>query len=484
MQFVKPASLINEAANTIESAIFPSLEKYLGRGRVNSKNGKKDIRFDLGGIEILAIKSIKQSLHAVGINNVIISIIAPADYKNGSNSGKFFTHVITMTESVTIGKVNLKKGDIFKIVDNTPPKGSIKSKELTPSSLNIPEDTNLNSCLLKSYVISNVNTRYSKTSPHISSLLIELYNLVSEHKPSFKFSSPLEIKSFRENISFSFNTKRGKIIKQGISMLGVTDLNSIGKDFGEILGAALMLNIVETKKGISFPSGNNPLIDFFIDGYGISSKYQGGASPTLTSIIKNLDLDNFIEKHEIELYKLFKIIISNGVIDGYVKGAAFMNIPSAIKLKQLTEILNLNSENLEKFAQTEINKIGQETFYYKYVKPLVDISGRGNSTFNSVSWDKLETNKKFVGLLTYSLSLQLVDKLNGKLGDGELYINTLRKIVSKLEVKQLYMDVCLNSDIISFNLKEFNDENAKLTFESPCVSVPNPGNARLGFKMK
>ena len=73
---------------------------------------------------------------------------------------------------------------------------------------------------------------------------------------------------------------------------------------------------------------------------------------------------------------------------------------------------------------------------------------------------------------------------NGKLGDGNLYIDTLQKIVSKLEVKQLYMDVLLKTEEINFYLKGFGDSNAKLSYEAPNVSTPNPGNGKLGFKMK
>jgi hypothetical protein len=74
--------------------------------------------------------------------------------------------------------------------------------------------------------------------------------------------------------------------------------------------------------------------------------------------------------------------------------------------------------------------------------------------------------------------------LNGKLGAGDMYISTLRTIVGKLDVKQLYMDVDLKKDIIHFYLKGFSDADAKLSFEAPNVSSTNPGNGKLGFKMK
>ena len=478
------AMQLNENATTIEGILLAPLEKKLGKGRVNSKSGNKDLRFDLGGEEKSTIKSIQNALNTLGISDINITTVAPGDYANGGNSGKFYTYIVTLSSDITIGRLNIKSGDSFKIVDNNPPKGSIKSKELTPTSLKIPEDRDLTSITLRSSVHSAINSHYGKSNIFLKTFLTELYEIVHEHTPKTHFDSPLTISSFSEDIAFSENIKYGESIKESINALGASDLNTVGKDFGEILGAALMLNMVKTQKGITFPSGNNPLVDFFIDGYGISSKYKSGAAPTLSNIIKNLDANNFTQPSEVQLYNLFKIVETNNVIDGYIKGANFMNLPSAVKLKELTGIKDLNADVLEKFAQNGISGLGEEEFFYKYVKPLVDVAGRGSSTFNSVSWDKLKSNKKYVGLLSYPLSLQLIDKLNGKLGDGELYINTLRNIVGKLEVKQLYMDVNLKSDTINFYLKGFGDEGAKLTFEAPNVSAPNPGNGKLGFKMK
>lgn len=469
---------INEAATTIEGVILPALSKKLGKGRVNNKSGNKDVRFDLGGDEKKAPKQIEKALKFLKIKDVSIDVVGPGDYANGGNSGKFFTYIVTFKSPIKMGKVDIKEGDSFKIVDNNPPKGSIKSKELTPSSLNIPEDTDLNKATLKKETLDNIKKQYGKSNPFMKSFLTELYNLVDSHVPSISFDSPMKLESFNVDIKYDEN------IKEAIDSLGATDINTIGKDFGEILGAALMLNIVKTQNGISFPSGNNPLTDFNIDGYGISSKYKAGAAPTLSNIIKNLNKKNFTEESEVQLYDLFKIVEENNVIDGYIKGADFMNLPSALKLKELTGLKNLDKKTLEEFIQNGIKLLGRDGFFFKYVKPLATYSGRGITQLEKVDWGKLDKNNRYVGLLSYPLSLQLIDKLNGKLGDGDLYINTLRKIVSKLDVKQLYMDVKLKSEEINFYLKGFDDSDAKLTFEAPNVSTPNPGNGKLGFKMK
>jgi hypothetical protein len=470
--------LLKENARTIEGLVLPSLEKILGKGRINTKNGGKDLRFDLGGDEKKSIAMIMDALNKIGLSSVEIKAVGPGDYANGGNSGKFTTYIVTFTTDSKISSLKISKGDIIKFVDNKPPMGSIKSKELSPSSLGIPGDTEMNSNSLKSAVHSSINRNYGKSNLFMQSFLTELYDLIASHVPSVKFNSLMELTTFNETIKYDEN------IKEAIDVLGNADLNTIGKDFGEVLGAALMLNVVKTSHGISFPSGNNPLVDFHIDGYGISSKYKAGAAPTLSNIIKDLNSDNFTEDSEVKLYALFKIIETNNVVDGYIKGAEFMELTSVSKLKELIGNVTLDSKSLEDFIQAKIGELGEEEFYNKYVGPIVDVAGRGSKKYSDVPWDKLKAGKKYIGLFSYPLSLQLIDKLNGKLGDGNLYIDTLQKIVSKLEVKQLYMDVLLKTEEINFYLKGFGDSNAKLSYEAPNVSTPNPGNGKLGFKMK
>ena len=466
---------LNEAARTIEGTVLPAMQKILGSGRINTKNGGKDLRFDLGGDSKNSLKLITDALNKIGATKFDIVTAGPGEYANGSNSGKFTTFIVTFGEDLKDLKVST--GDVIKFVDNNPPKGSIKDKELNPSNLKLPQDTDMNSSSLASSVKGSINSKFS-SNLFMKSFLTELYDLVTSHKPSNYFNDPLLLSAFSENINYDEN------VREAIDALGITDLNMIGKDFGEVLGAALLLNMVKTQNGIAFPSGNNPLVDFYIDGYGISSKYKSGAAPTLSNIIKNLKSENFTEQSEVQLYNLFKIVEANSVIDGYVKGAEFMNTPTVSVLKGLVGNTPLDEKSLESFIQTKMSELGKEEFFNTYVQPLVQSSGRGVAKFDKVPWEKLDKGKKYIGLFSYSLSLELVDTLNGKLGAGDTYISTLRSIVSKLDVKQLYMDVDLKRDQFYFYLKGFSDANAKLSFEAPNVSTPNPGNGKLGFKMK
>ena len=473
----KQYNAINENNKTIEGALLNSLAKILGDGRINNKHGNKDIRFDLGGNERRARRNIEKAFKKLKIKDINIEVAAPQDYMQGASSGKFFTYIITINEPITIDRKDFITGTQLKIVDNNPPKGSIKSKELTPSSLNLPEDVTMQLADLNKVVIQQINRKYKKNA-FMQSFLTDLYTLIAQYTPTNKFNSLLALDAFKEAISYGDN------IKEGIQALGATDLNTIGKDFGEILGAALMLKMLPTQEGIHFPAGNNPLVDFYIDGYGISSKYKAGAAPTLSNIIKNLDAQNFTQPEEQQLYQLFKIVLDNKVVDSYLQGAQFMQLSAAQKLTELTGIKKLTQATLEDFTQNKIETIGREAFFEQYVLPLAQITQRGHTKSIQVPWDKLENNQKYVGLLSYPISLQLIDKLNGKLGDGDLYIKTLKKIVGKLEIKQLYMDVDLKEDDILFYLKGFNDIDADIKFKAPNVSTPNPGNGKLGFKMK
>jgi hypothetical protein len=466
---------LNEAARSIEGTLLPAMQKILGNGRINVKGGGKDLRFDLGGDSKAALKAITNALNKVGASKFDIVTAGPGEYANGANSGKFTTFIVTFGEDVKDLKVSI--GDVIKFVDNNPPRGSIKSKELTPTSLNLPQDIDMNFSALSSSVKGAINGKFS-SNLFMQSFLTELYDLISMHKPTNFFNDPLALSAFSETINYDENTR------EAINALGVTDLNTIGKDFGEVLGAVLLLNMVKTQHGITFPSGNNPLVDFYIDGYGISSKYKSGAAPTLSNIIKNLKSENFTEKSEVQLYDLFKIIESNSVADGYIKGAEFMNTPTVSVLKGLVGNTSLDEKSLESFIQNKMNELGKEEFFTTFVQPLVKSSGRGVDKFDKVQWDKLDKGKKYIGLFSYSLSLELIDVLNGKLGAGDVYINTLRTIVGKLDVKQLYMDLDLKRDQIYFYLKGFSDANAKLSFEAPNVSTTNPSNGKLGFKMK
>ena len=111
---------LNERATTIEGIIFPSIQKILGDGRINNKNGGKDLRFDLGGEDKQSIKKISNAFKKLK-QDVSIEAAAAGDYANGANSGKFTTFIVTFNKDSKLSSLKISTGDTVKLVDNNPP---------------------------------------------------------------------------------------------------------------------------------------------------------------------------------------------------------------------------------------------------------------------------------------------------------------------------------------------------------------------------
>ena len=136
---------------------------------------------------------------------------------------------------------------------------------------------------------------------------------------------------------------------------------------------------------------------------------------------------------------------------------------------------------VENITTASINDYIQKTGKEKALKALSSFYktiNRGPKN-GEVNWDKL-SDKKLYGIVIGPLSYYVVDYLNS----NKEYKDALAELLSKIEVKQLYLNIQLGKQKLDFNLKSFSDPNAQFTFESPNQSIYNPDNGRLGFKMK
>jgi hypothetical protein len=274
--------------------------------------------------------------------------------------------------------------------------------------------------------------------------------------------------NFNETISLSPTTL------EFAEDINESDVNIIGKDFGEILGSILLFNKVNNPV-LSYPIGNNPIVDFIINDYKVSSKYKDGAAATLTSIIKGIDYKSIKKKSEKDLYKIFEIIINNKVSSGYLEVAKYLNIPGIEELSKITEIPveNLTTKSINDYITTVTPEKA-----LKSLKPFYSAAGRGPKDGN-VNWDKISKDK-YYGIVIGPLSYALIDYLN----KNPAYRSSLKQMLSKIEIKQLYLDINLGKSKLNFNLKSFSDLDSDFTFEAPNQSVYNPDNGRLGFKLR
>ena len=133
----------------------------------------------------------------------------------------------------------------------------------------------------------------------------------------------------------------------------------------------------------------------------------------------------------------------------------------------ITKVVSKGKDNKQKTSLLLKSAVGK--FY--------DTIRRGPN-IDKIDWDQLNP-KSYYGLVTSPLSNHVVDKLN----ENKEYVKALTELLSKIEVKQMYLDFNINKKVASFNLKNFSSPNAKFKFESG-LSIYNPENKKLSFKLK
>ena len=414
-------------------------------GKRESKHGTH-LRYNIGSdSEVMTILQNIMKDSKIPKSNYKIDVIDINDYKSGGKSGSFKTYKITSGNK-----------EVY-VVNNRKEKSTLSGKSLTPTNLGLSGKEFTSSTSLIGTVESNIK------SP-IKDLLVSLMEDVNNNTKKENLDV---LENFNETISLSPTTLE---FAEDVSE---SDINIIGKDFGEILGSILLFNKVNNPV-LSYPTGNNPIVDFIINDYRVSSKYKDGAAATLTSIIKGIDPKTIKKKSEKDLYKIFEIVINNRVSSGYLEVAKYLNIPGIEELSKITEIPveNLTTKSINDYITTVTPEKA-----LKSLKPFYSAAGRGPKD-GIVNWDKISKDK-YYGIVIGPLSYALIDYLN----KNPAYRSSLKQMLSKIEIKQLYLDINLGKSKLNFNLKSFSDLDSDFTFEAPNQSVYNPDNGRLGFKL-
>jgi hypothetical protein len=417
--------------------------------KVNYKHGQKHIR--------AALKPTAEETRALLENFSDKIDIIPADqWKEGSLSGKYSTFRM------------LIENEEIVIVNQKTERGNLKPKELTPSTLGVPTDTKITAEQLEQIVLEKIESNYSHNQS-LKNFLDGLLDDVKHANIQDKYNTLGHTGETFDEIFFSEKTQTSL---QGISSY---DLACIGKDFGEILGALYLSNMVDITEGIEFPGGNNPLVDFKIDDFGVSSKYKDGATATLTGIISTLNESTLQEDGEKKLKRVFDIVQSNGVAESYLRVAEFLKLPGYIMLEEMMGEVTLEKINdrISKHHTGTNQEI--EDNIWEDLSPLFSIMGR--SVAKPFKVDKIQEDKRY-GYVIGPLSYHVADHLNSK----PEYVSALKGILNRFDVRQLYLD--FKGDRMSFKMRPFDSSDNNFIFTAPNQSAYNPGNGRLGFALK
>lgn len=447
--------------------------KYHGERK--SKHGAH-LRFQFDQDNKKAIKLIEDALKKDKISNYEIEDLQIGDYGNGAKSGEFQTFAIKFTEDHRIPGGVIPKDMIVYVVNSVPQKGIFGGKALSPAGLNITMDVNLTLENLYKETRDKLSIKYSKHPASLNaltSLVDEIYNW----SPKTIFDSPYNLKPFEQTIPYSKQTE------DYVIALSPTDLNAVGKDFGEILGGLFLLKCIDTQYGVKYPKGNEPLVDFFVDdNIKISSKYKKGAAPTLSGIIANVNLKSLDNPTQKKLYEVLEISSKNGVAEGYLKIAKHLNLPGYVILCKIMKNQDPSINDIDNFVKSVAIKGEDEYDSESFFKLFDEFYQSVNSwpKNKTIDWKKLKSDKRFFGAIVGPLSICVAKTLN----EDPIYLESLKALCSMVPINQLYLDFKLKTNLIEFHLKAFESKESEFKFEAPNQSVYNPSNGRLGFSLK
>lgn len=455
--------VLNENKTSDESNLLSYINRFFNKfeGKRVAKHGSH-LRYKIANSLSDAKKEVENILDdELGSGNYTIEELEPADYRNGAKSGQFFTFKVILTNSVKLAGKTYEPGTFFSIVNNIIEGGLYPAKSLTPAGLKL-ENKEINSDSIFEIISNSVRNKFD----NINALnpLLNVLNDVHNFSSSISVDDLFSIKNNSESIKLSKETINS------FDVISKTDLNNIGKDFGEILGSVYVSNFLTGNNIVKFPGGNNPTADFYVDGYPISSKYKKGAAPSLKGILETLNKDQLTTPTERMLIDIFKIIQSNSVPAGYLEIAKYLNLPCITILEKIIGKKNLTVEDIIIYVKKSDKKNFVETNIEFY-----DSANRYPAG-NKIDWDKLQ-DKFIYGVFISPISYAVVDAMNA----NPDYLIGLKEILSKLEIKQLYLDFNLNRESLTFNIKSFTVGDFK--FEAPNQSIYSPANGKLGFKL-
>ena len=467
-------ALIKEAVTPDLRSAFNSEMKRLNLPGDKGTKKPAHIRYQLGTDPAKSIT--KAADKVLGKGNY-----AMADVKKGtkdSASGTYPTIKVTVTKPTQ----NFKKGDFVLIVNQTGQENkTVTFKALTPVKLGIAGDyKDLNSLV-------QATTRAVQKDKNLGKILTGLVTDTAKNTPSSK-SGLSKLRSGKTNVPLSKQTT------QALGGISKEDKNTIGKDFGEVLGGIFLGKMVGIKKSLNFPKGNEPLVDFYIDGYKISSKYEKGATASLTDLLKAIKPDQIKgDKDQYSLYKALLPMLSETSPNAFLKVASAFpkDMPAITTLASIigTDPKNLTAQNINDylkklFAKTNANTPAKKdaAFMKKFARLFVEMK-RNPGKAGKVDWDTMKKktgDNGYYGAITSPLSYYVADQMNTK----PKFVQALKEIISKTGVKQMYLTFDLKGDgSMGFDIRSFNDPNASFKFDIPSLSTLNPTSSKLGFSL-
>jgi len=440
----------------------------------------------INNIEAFLLKSTRLKIN----KDYNIEEIMPKQYVDDLKqdlSGQFNGYAITLKNDIKIlGKDHLI-GDILYITNKyktgkSGEKSIIMVKQLTPDALGITGKEYHSARPLYSDVQSFINS--SAFPERYKEFILKSTELIMNDSGNSNTFSDFESYA-GSGKQLIYNTPHNHF--DGIDLLSI---NNIQNDFGEILGAFMLFNILKnTGDGLLYPTASNEaLVDFYFDEYKVSSKAGGGATPSGTTamqLIHNAHIkgDLTFDANETDFYEsvvkhwLYAQSIARSGIYSVIIKLASVHLGPSTGYSLISEESGLDGSTMS--HTNLIEWLDKRLVQEDGLKFLIEFVNRTGSQIKPKPYleqyikrmSSSDTNR--VGLVFYPIMIEVEQILNQK------YVSVLTTLVQKVSnVKQLYMTTRINKNLFEFKTKQFKTSNFKFERQG---SVKMPFNKMLGI---
>lgn len=356
-----------------------------------------------------------------------------------SSSGTFPTYDLVMREETD----GIPAGTTLPWVNNYVGAGSSVNKLFGPKDLT-PDDLELaGKKLTVSEIISATKESIQQKYPEHLETLSYLMDLCNKKGSSFPFS----IDSSKYSSS---------------------DLATISKNFGEVLGAIWSCNNLSFKS-ISFPSvSNEKLIDFYGERlkieYPVSVKSGGGGKVTVQNIVDALAdkvAQGKISLPEHKVYKIIEIVNTTTMKEGFIELNKYLNTPA---IQKLSEVMQMDSADINIYSIKEFMDSLPQKEIIQTLSPFWKAANDYKFTRRVLEADDR------VRFIVAPLGDYIAKYLNN---DHKEYRESLTNLARNISMVQLNVDV--TKSVVYFSHERF--KNAEFKFDWAGFSAGN----KLGF---
>lgn len=413
---------------------------------------------------------------------------------------------------------------VYYIINRNKVNGLLQSKQLTPNKIlsgqkvdspNGESQMFSNSSDYYNNILDNVNKKLDGDKySNIRTVITKIVQTLQD-KNNYKLTGSFTDSDINQWLN---NNKQG-FININIDIPELQDITKwdiacIEKDFGEILGPCVLYTLFHDIN-VSFPlSETQSLVDYYVNGFGISAKqWGGGGTPSGSAIFNSIseneikDIDElkidinsvepkdrkyYYNKKEIDFIKTvgqtYKLntkqqqiqLIKKFVID--VMPDLFTEKQKDIFLKlnlsktdNTTDIDTLVGDDVHKFFTTLYKKLNyKDTQTTKYKIDLLT----NDLWYNSEDKDD---NLLKCSILLYPLYKTAIDNINKIYGSNNIDEDIITSVINKqINIKQIYFGI----DKTKLKLKVCSSEAERWYCKMSGISVNNMFNNKLGVKIK